>query len=111
VHGLVVGDRRLVDDRDAFRDFFAILPHVVLDDDLRERVARLYDWYRDLYVEGLDGATSSGEEHLRRLASLMVAVTDGLAVQTLLDPDGIELEPLFALWEKMLGRALLEGSC
>ena len=34
VHGLVAGDRRLVDDRAAFRDFFAILPHVVLDDEL-----------------------------------------------------------------------------
>ena len=43
-------------DRAAFRDFFAILPHVLLDDELRERVAALYDWYRDLYVEGLGDA-------------------------------------------------------
>ncbi|HTX71033.1 MAG TPA: TetR family transcriptional regulator, partial [Thermoleophilia bacterium] len=43
VHGLVAGDRRLVGDRAAFRDFFAILPHVVLDDELRERVAALYE--------------------------------------------------------------------
>jgi AcrR family transcriptional regulator len=107
VHGLIAGDRRLVDDRDAFRDFFAIFPHVVLDDDLRQRVGALYDWYRDLYVDGLNRASARGEEHLRRLASLMVAMTDGLAVQKLLDPDGVELEPLFALWEKMLGRALL----
>ena len=61
VHGLVAGDRRLVDDRAAFRDFFAILPHVVLDDELRERVAALYDWYRDLYVEGLGDATAVDE--------------------------------------------------
>jgi AcrR family transcriptional regulator len=107
VHGLVAGDRRLVDDRAAFRDFFAILPHVVLDPELRERVAGLYDWYRDLYVEGLGGATAVGDERLRRFASLMVAVTDGLAVQKLLDPDGVDLEPLFELWEGMLRRALL----
>ena len=37
-----------------------------------------------------------------RFASLMVAMTDGLAVQKLLDPDGVDLEPLFALWESML---------
>ena len=61
VHGLVAGDRRLVDDRAAFRDFFAILPHVVLDDDLRERVAALYEWYRDLYVEGLGGTAAVDE--------------------------------------------------
>jgi AcrR family transcriptional regulator len=107
VHGLVAGDRRLVDDRAAFRDFFAILPHVVLDEELRERVAALYEWYRDLYVEGFGDATPADAERLRRLASLMVAMTDGLAVQKLLDPDGVELEPLFELWEGMLRRALL----
>jgi len=107
VHGLVAGDRRLVGDRAAFRDFFAIFPHVVLDTELRERVAALYEWSRDLYVEGLGGTTSSEEPRLRAFASLMVAMTDGLAVQRLLDPDGVELEPLFELWESMLRRALL----
>jgi len=108
VHGLVSGDRRLVDDRAAFRDFFAILPHVVLDDELRERVAGLYEWYRDLYVEGVGGETTVDEGRLRLLASLMVAMTDGLAVQKLLDPDNVDLEPLFELWERMLRSALLE---
>ena len=109
MHGLVAGDRRLVADRAAFRDFFAILPHVVLDDELRERVAALYDWYRDLYVEGLGDATAVDEPRLRAFASLMVAMTDGLAVQRLLDPDNVELEPLFELWESMLRGALLPG--
>jgi AcrR family transcriptional regulator len=110
VHGLIAGDRRLVADRAAFRDFFAILPHVVLDDELRDRVAALYDWYRDLYMEGLGGATTVEQEQLRRFASLMVAMTDGLAVQKLLDPDGVELEPLFELWESMLRAALLPAT-
>ena len=109
VHGLVAGDRRLVGDRAAFRDFFAIFPHVVLDSELRERVAALYEWYRDLYVEGLGGTTPVEEPRLRAFASLMVAMTAGLAVQRLLDPDGVEMEPLFELWESMLRRALLPG--
>ncbi len=109
VHGLVAGDLRLVDDRAAFRDFFAILPHVVLDDELRDRVAALYDWYRDLYVEGLGDATAVEEPRLRAFASLMIAMTDGLAVQRLLDPEGVDLEPLFELWESMLRDALLPG--
>ena len=106
VHGLVASDRRLVGDRAAFRDFFAILPHVVMDDELRERVAVLYEWYRDLYVEGLGDGTAVADARLRRYASLMVAMTDGLAVQKLLDPDGVDLEPLFTLWESMLRDAL-----
>jgi AcrR family transcriptional regulator len=106
VRGLIAGDRRLVDDRAAFRDFFAILPHVVLDEELRDRVAALYDWYRDLYVDGLGDATAVEKPRLRALASLMVAMTDGLAIQRLLDPDGVDLEPLFELWESMLLDAL-----
>jgi len=104
VHALVAGDRQLVDDRDAFRDFFAIFPHVLLDEELRARVAGLYDWYRDLYAGGMGGAGAEDGERLRGLASLMVAVTDGLAVQKLLDPDGLDLEALFALWEEILRR-------
>jgi AcrR family transcriptional regulator len=109
VHGLIAGDRRLVDDRAAFRDFFAILPHVVLDEELRDQVAALYDWYRDLYVDGLGDATAVERPRLRALASLMVAMTDGLAIQRLLDPDGVDLEPLFELWESMLLDALSPG--
>ena len=106
VHTLVAGDRRLVDDRDSFRDFFAIFPHVLLDEELRARVASLYDWYRDLYAGGMGGAGAEGDARLRGLASLMVAMTDGLALQKLLDPDGVDLEPLFGLWEEILRREL-----
>jgi len=104
VHALVAGDRQLVDDRDSFRDFFAIFPHVLLDEELRSRVAGLYDWYRDLYAGGMGGAGAETDARLRGLASLMVAMTDGLAVQKLLDPDGVELESLFGLWEEILRR-------
>jgi len=104
VHALVAGDRKLVDDRDSFRDFFAIFPHVLLDEELRARVAALYDWYRDLYAGGMGGAGGEADARLRGLASLMVAMTDGLAVQKLLDPEGVKLEPLFALWEEILRR-------
>jgi len=111
VHSMVASDRRLVDERDGFRDFFALLPHVLLDDELRLRVAVLYGWYRDLYVDGIGGsAVGRDPERLRRLASLMVAMTDGLAVQKLLDPAGVDLEPLFDLWEDILRREVLGES-
>jgi AcrR family transcriptional regulator len=105
VHALVAGDRQMVEDRASFRDFFAILPHLLQEDDLRSRVAALYDWYRDLYAGGMGGsADAESDERLRDLASLMVAMTDGLAVQELLDPAGVDLARLFALWEQMLRR-------
>jgi AcrR family transcriptional regulator len=108
VHRLVASDRQLVEERDGFRDFFAIFPHVLLDEELRLRVAALYEWYRELYIKGMGETDDEGDSaRLRRLASLMAAMTDGLAVQKLLDPEGIDLEELFALWESMLRRELL----
>ncbi|MFA4966572.1 MAG: TetR/AcrR family transcriptional regulator [Thermoleophilia bacterium] len=108
VHRLMASDRQLVEERDGFRDFFAMLPHVLQDEELRLRVAALYDWYRDLYVKGMGEADGEGDaERLRGLASLMTAMADGLAVQKLLDPAGTDLEALFALWEGILRRELL----
>jgi hypothetical protein len=52
----------------------------------------------------MGGAGAETDARLRGLASLMVAMTDGLAVQKLLDPDGVELESLFGLWEEILRR-------
>ncbi len=72
VRALVAGDRQLLDDRDAFRDFFALLPHVVQDADLRARVAALYEWYRDLYAAGMAGERRAAGEpagDARRLAT------------------------------------------
>jgi AcrR family transcriptional regulator len=104
VRTLIAGDRKLVDDRDSFRDFFAIFPHVLLDEELRSRVAGLYDRYRDLYAGVMGGVGAETDARLRGLASLMVAMADGLAVQKLLDPEGVRLEPLFAIWEEILRR-------
>lgn len=106
VRALLEADRRLAEDVATSRDFLSILPHVLRDDDLRSRVARLYEWYRDLYVrcfsEGLD------EARLHRLAlhaSLMVAMIDGLAIQKALDPD-VDLGELFDLWIDVVGASL-----
>jgi AcrR family transcriptional regulator len=106
VRALVDADRRLTEDLDSFRDFFTILPHALRDDELRERVARLYDWYRVLYVRALDGGDPARTAALQAHAHLMAAMADGLAVQKLLDPAGVDLEALYGLWARMLERSL-----
>lgn len=104
---LLDGDRRMAEDSAGYRDFFEILPHALKDEDLRARVAELYDWYRDLYVRGLDApAAAVGRAELDRYAALMTAVIDGLALQKALDPDRVDLEPLFALWDEILRATL-----
>lgn len=109
VRALVDADRRLAEDLSSFRDFFTILPHALRDAELRERVARLYDWYRRLYVEALDGDDAGRVAGLEELAHLMAAMTDGLAVQKLLDPARVDLEPLYERWARMLELALDEA--
>jgi AcrR family transcriptional regulator len=105
VHSLVAHDRKLLDDRDSFRDFFALLPHVLADEELRERVAGLYAWYRDVYAQLMIGEAAQ-RERLGQYASLMVAMIDGLAVQALLEPRAADLGALLTLWEQMLHQAL-----
>ena len=107
VRSLLAGDRGVVADQEAFRDYFLLVPLVIRDPELRSRVARLYDWYRDLYVDGLRGSVRVDLDTLELLASLMVAMTDGLALQKLLDPERVDLEALFGLWERILRRELL----
>jgi AcrR family transcriptional regulator len=109
VRALVDADRRLAEDLSSFRDFFTILPHALRDDELRERVARLYDWYRQLYVDALDGDDPGRGDALQAHAHLMAAMTDGLAVQKLLDPARVDLEALYRLWATMLERSLADA--
>jgi len=106
VRALVDADRHLTEDLSSFRDFFTILPHALRDEELRRRVARLYDWYRSLYVEALDNEDPVRAADLCGYAHLMTAVTDGLAVQKLLDPANVDLEALYRLWTRMLEVAL-----
>jgi AcrR family transcriptional regulator len=108
VRALVDADLRLAEDLSSFRDFFTILPHALRDDELRERVARLYDWYRALYVRALDGQDEARTADLRAHAHLMAAMTDGLAVQKLLDPEQVDLEALYELWARMLEQSLAQ---
>lgn len=106
VRALLEADRRLTEDLGSFRDFFTILPHALRDEELRVRVARLYDWYRALYVEALEGDDQTRAAALADYAHLMAAMADGLAVQKLLDPENVDLEALYGLWARMLETAL-----
>lgn len=60
-------------------------------------------------ARGADDSPSAAAPHagarlhdLQRFAALMTAVTDGLALQKALDPEGVDLESLFDLWDEML---------
>ena len=105
----VAGQTRLAGDAEGFLVFFDLLPHVIRDERLRERVAALYEWYYKMNVEWLGLAERVRPDNRERyvgFVSLMVAVVDGLALQAALRPKGFDLERSFAALEFFLKHSL-----
>jgi AcrR family transcriptional regulator len=85
--------------------FFELLPHVLRDPELRERLAGLYAWYRELDGWVLSPEQAARREDVRRLAALAVAVGDGLTIQCSADP-AFDVDGVYELWEKLFRGAL-----
>lgn len=80
-----------------------VVPAAFRNEDLRERLAELYGWYREVNAACLDpDADASQSDRLNGLATLFVAVIDGLAIQWALDPENVDLESLGALLKEVV---------
>jgi AcrR family transcriptional regulator len=106
---LIDGETRIAADAEAFQSFFEVLPHALRDPDLRERVAALYDGYRETVLRCLEAEDDEAKRRLRPFAMLMIAIVDGLALQHGLDPDGADVAAATSLWEQ-LARPFLSGA-
>jgi hypothetical protein len=93
---------------EVYQTIWEMLPHILRSRQLKGRVAKLYDLHRRHYDEVFAG---NGEEldpkTLRSYASLLIAVLDGLAIQKALDPEGVDIEAIFALWAEILSASVL----
>lgn len=101
VRALIDGETRIAADAESFQSFFDVLPHALRDPDLRERVAALYDGYRETVLRCLDATGPDGPPEMRPFAMLMIAIVDGLAIQHGLDPDGADVRAATQLWERL----------
>ncbi len=68
VRALIDGETRIIGDAEAFQSFFEVLPHALRDPDLRERVAALYDGYRETVLRCLDAEDEEARRRLRPFA-------------------------------------------
>ena len=105
IHGL----RELAEDVDAYRAFFQIAPHALRDPELRPRMARLYEWYREVTLKACGVTLPDDPQARRRLlatAGLVLAAVDGLALQVALDPAAVDDEYAFELLKPAVQRAL-----
>jgi len=101
VHALIDGETRIAADAETFQSFFDLLPHALRDPGLRERVAALYEGYRETVLRCLDAADPALRAELRPFAMLMIAIVDGLAIQHGLDSDGADVRAATELWERL----------
>jgi AcrR family transcriptional regulator len=107
----IAGQTEMASDGDGFLMFFDILPRVARDDRLRERAGTLYDWYYQMNLQWLglaDRVTPESQDELVALASFLVAVVDGLAVQAAVRPRGFDLARTMRVLNHFLERALEE---
>jgi len=101
---------RTISSSRSFRVFFDVLPYALRSEGLRSRMARAYDWYRQIKIDWLKSGnrTSPAEQQaLLGLSELMTAVVDGLAIQEAID-DGFDMRRPYAVLEFMLQRSLPE---
>jgi AcrR family transcriptional regulator len=88
------------------RVMWELLPHVLRNEHLRQRVADLYELYRAHYLDVFEaGGDPARQAVVRRYATLLLAVLDGLAMQKAIDPERVDLDELFDLWADVVSES------
>jgi AcrR family transcriptional regulator len=99
--------RGWVADPEEYRSFYAIVSHALYDPILREKYRALFDWYCELESWALTGLGAK-DGALRPLAALVVAATDGLALQRQADPE-FDPGPAYEVLAEMVAARLAAG--
>jgi len=87
LEAVVTAGRQIVLDRDGWLLFYAILPEALRRDDLRERLAAVYDWQRRRLCDWLrDVEGYTDQRQIEEVAVVLHAVIDGIGVQYAVDP-------------------------
>ena len=103
----VIQASRSLPGSESYAVMWELSPQILRDRALRNRVAQLYEWYRGHYVELLEGETDPATRpDAQAYAALLLAMLDGLAFQKALDPDGVDLDRVFALWSDLVTSSL-----
>jgi AcrR family transcriptional regulator len=109
LHPAMVDARKLIGDVESYRAFYDLMPHLLATRNGRLRIARLYATYRELNARALSSALAQARSpQARAVAAMHVALTDGLALQVLMDPGGVDVLLAAELWESCVRRMLPE---
>lgn len=105
----------LATDRELTLGMYELMPHVLRDPVLRERLAALYTYYRKLMLtqteidKSLEATPAYHDrKDVEALPALVMAVIDGMSIQQSLGPGAIDCDRVFALLDLFVS-AVLDG--
>ena len=101
-----LGLRRLLKDPASYRLYLDLVVAALHDDDLRPKLAESFVGQRRLILEAVESDTSHlPQEDADALSAIVVAFSDGLAMQCLADPSRVDLDRVFKVWDAMMEHA------
>jgi len=98
--------RCLAQDSRLYQTYFDLFPHILRDGEARARLTRTYRSYR--HIGELCLAPGSADGDALALATLLLAIGEGIAVQVLMTGEDDLLAPAFAVLERRLAALLAE---
>jgi len=102
--------RKLICDVESYRVFYDLMPHLLATREGRQRMTEVYVAYRELNARALSSTVQQARSpKARAIAAMHVALTDGLALQVLMDPGGTDVRLAMELWEECV-RCVLQES-
>jgi AcrR family transcriptional regulator len=103
IHEAIRVNARVCQNSDEFRVFLDNVARALRRDDLRERFAQLYREYRDVNMRMLgDGSSQAMRTERDLMATLSLAIVDGLSLQLALEPKGFDPSPYWRCWEEVV---------
>lgn len=111
LHGLAQSLVPMVRDTASYRLFFDLMVSLMHDPAMRPRAAGLLTMWRNLTASVLLPSQAQGvPKEVMTLSSMTLALADGLALQVLADPDGVDVSQAMDLWEQCLSALLPPAS-
>jgi AcrR family transcriptional regulator len=101
-----LGLRRLLRDPVSYQLYLDLVVAALHDENLRPKLADSFVGQRRLISEAVEtNSAQPSRERVEALSAIVVAFSDGLAMQYLADPDNVDLDRIFQVWDEMIENA------
>jgi AcrR family transcriptional regulator len=101
-----LGLRRLLRDPVSYQLYLDLVVAALHDENIRPKLADSFVGQRRLISEAVEtNSTQPSRERIEALSAIVVAFSDGLAMQYLADPENVDLDRIFEIWDEMIENA------